>query len=324
LGLLPCAVLGQEETPPTEAAAEAEQQSQEVEISEDNYRRFMELRDPRITRPAMPVMQSAPADGLEKMDSLPEASRRHLRDQLREIILASDPWTPENAGELYPFEPSEEARLDPELRGLENEAWKELVGKYHEREAELYAQRQRGGMNGDTNGGETAAQARQEAGPGQGRAGQAGGRQAGEGQEGQGQQGRGQQGQGQEGQAGQSADGTVSAEELARSAAARAAGRSSVDSPVRNPRPESEGATESALEFLTGAAGRSGEGTPVRNAEEASGGRSVTVGIGTGTDPASTRGLLTLDELETVRGIGGGAAGEPVNQDEGGKEDEDG
>ncbi len=115
--------------------------SRETDISEDNYRRFMELDDSQLERPAFPAASVAPATRLQKMGQLPEESQKHLRNQLRGIILQRGPWTPAERETDYPFVPSPAARRDGELMRQEAEAWTELVGEYHDREAAILADR---------------------------------------------------------------------------------------------------------------------------------------------------------------------------------------
>lgn len=129
-------------------------EDQETEITEDNYRRFMELRDARIQRDAFPTEAYQAPDPLRKLGELPEASQRHLRDELRGIIVEGDGWSPDEAGTLYPYRPSDAAQGNPELRGKEAEAWEELVTSYHQREAEIYARASSKGRAGSTGGGE--------------------------------------------------------------------------------------------------------------------------------------------------------------------------
>ena len=116
-----------------------EDPSRETDISEDNYRRFMELEDRRLERPAFPVAAIQPTSGLQKMGQLPESSQKHLRNQLRGIILSRGAWTPEERDENYAFVPSAEARGDAQLLRQEAEAWSELVNEYHDREAATLA-----------------------------------------------------------------------------------------------------------------------------------------------------------------------------------------
>ena len=124
---------------PAESDAEADDPSRETDISEDNYRRFMELDDRRLERPAFPVASVAPTTTLQKMGQLPESSQKHLRNQLRGIILSRGAWTPAERDEAYPFVPSAEARGDAQLLRQEAEAWAELVNEYHDREAAILA-----------------------------------------------------------------------------------------------------------------------------------------------------------------------------------------
>ena len=112
--------------------------SQETDINEENYRRFMELRDQSRQRASAPYAVLAPPSKLEKMDKLPEESQKHLRNQLLGIILEGERWSPEEAQKPYPFVPSEAAASDALLRGMEADAWAELVDNYHARESEIY------------------------------------------------------------------------------------------------------------------------------------------------------------------------------------------
>lgn len=137
--LLAASAWAQQEAPPANPAAEAAPPGQEVEVSEDNYRRYMELKDQQIERAPLPVDSYQPRSGLEKMERLPEASQKHLRNQLREIIVQGDAWQPEDADTLYPYVPSAAAQSDGALQRQEGEAWEELVGEYHAREAAIYA-----------------------------------------------------------------------------------------------------------------------------------------------------------------------------------------
>jgi hypothetical protein len=113
--------------------------SQETDVSEDNYRRFMELREASRRQQDQPYAALAPPRGLEKLDQLPEASQKHLRNELRSIIVEGDRWTPAEHDKAYPFVASPGAEADPELRSQEAEAWAELVANYHAREAEIYS-----------------------------------------------------------------------------------------------------------------------------------------------------------------------------------------
>jgi hypothetical protein len=112
---------------------------QEVEINEDNYRQFMELKDARQRRGILPEDAFKPRSGLQKLDKLPEESQKHLRNQLRGIIVRDDQWQPGDESKSYPYVPSEAARTNPSLQKQEAEAWGELVDSYHKREAQIYA-----------------------------------------------------------------------------------------------------------------------------------------------------------------------------------------
>jgi|GEM_PF-1255238 len=112
--------------------------SQEVEINEDNYRQFMELKDANRQRDMMPENVFKPETGLQKLDKLPEESQKHLRNELREIIVQGDPWQPGDEDAEYPYVPSAAALTDPSLQNQEREAWGELVDSYNQREAQIY------------------------------------------------------------------------------------------------------------------------------------------------------------------------------------------
>jgi len=132
---LPAAAFAQEAPKPADQKGS---DSQETAISEDNYRRYMELRDERIQRDAFPVDAYEP-QGQEKLQSLPESSQRWLRDQLREIIVAGDAWQPGDENKEHPYVPSPAARTDSSLRSQEQAAWAELLQNYNAREAAIYA-----------------------------------------------------------------------------------------------------------------------------------------------------------------------------------------
>jgi len=136
-------VIAQAETASTEpgseeaAAEKANPGSREVEYNEDNYRRFMELKNENLQKSSM--LTNAYQPGSQKLDELPEASQKHLRNQLREIILEGGVWAPGDENKEYPYVPSEAAQNSPGLAQQEAEAWRELVGKYQQREARIYA-----------------------------------------------------------------------------------------------------------------------------------------------------------------------------------------
>jgi hypothetical protein len=137
-------ISAQENEPPppssTESAEdekEANPGSQEVEYSEDNYRRFMELKDQNLQKSSLPTNKYQ--SGTQKLDELPESSQKHLRNQLREVIVQEGAWTPGDENKDYPYVPSEAAEGNAGLKQQEAEAWQELVGEYHEREALIHA-----------------------------------------------------------------------------------------------------------------------------------------------------------------------------------------
>ena len=122
----------------SDGTEEAASTDQEVEINEDNYRQFMELKDVIPQRNAMPETAYKSQAQMQKLDKLPEESQKHLRNQLREIIVQGDPWKPGDEDAEYPFTASAAAQNNPSLQKQETEAWGELVGSYHEREAQIY------------------------------------------------------------------------------------------------------------------------------------------------------------------------------------------
>lgn len=141
-------VFAQDEQPATPPVKEAEattaeepksSASQEVEINEDTYRQFMELKDANQQRDIIPEETFKPGSGLQKLEKLPEESQKHLRNELREIIVGGDPWQPGDEDADYPYVPSNAARTDPSLQKQELEAWGELVDSYNQREAQIYA-----------------------------------------------------------------------------------------------------------------------------------------------------------------------------------------
>jgi len=124
-----------EETAPDNEEVPA---GQEVEINEDNYRQFMELKDARQQRDMLPENSYQSQAGAQKIDKLPEESQKHLRNELREIIIQGDEWQPGDEETDYPYVPSKPASTNQALQKQEVEAWGELVDNYHKREAEIY------------------------------------------------------------------------------------------------------------------------------------------------------------------------------------------
>ena len=207
--------------------------SQQVEQSDEDFRRRMELEDARSRDPGFADPIDTYKPDLEKIDKLPEESRDNIRDQLIDVIMEEGEWEPGDALKEYPYTPSATAEGDPELKQQEQEAWDEQIEKYHERESEAY-----GAYRGPV--------------PGPGNPdGQEGGEQGGE----QGQQG-GQQGSGQGDQQG---DGGEQGEDQdAGTYEYQPGGSSSSDAN------STAGVSESALDFLRGrqssSAGQQGAG----------------------------------------------------------------
>jgi hypothetical protein len=152
--------------------------SQQVEESDEAFRRRMELEDARHRDPAYVDPQDGYQRQLEKIDRLPEASRDNIREQLIDIILENGEWSPEDARREYPYRPSAAAREDAALASREQEAWDEQIEKYHAREAAAFgAYRGPASGPGNPDGAEGGAESSGdggEAGAGQGQGGQQG------------------------------------------------------------------------------------------------------------------------------------------------------
>jgi hypothetical protein len=155
--------------PPT-----AQDDSQQVEESDEAFRRRMELEDARDRDPTYIDPQDGYRRELEKIDRLPEASRDNIREQLIDIIVENGEWSPEDARREYPYQPSAEAQKDAALETREQEAWDEQIEKYHAREAAAFGA-YRGPVSGPGNpdGAEGSAEGG-ESGSGSGQAGQQG------------------------------------------------------------------------------------------------------------------------------------------------------
>jgi len=121
-----------------ERGGEAEGDSSEVEESDEEYRRRMELEDARQRDLGYTLPAPTYAQKQEKLDKLPEESRDNIRDQLVDIIVENGDWEPSDALKEYPYEPTAAAAADPELLQQEQEAWEEQIEKYHKREAAAY------------------------------------------------------------------------------------------------------------------------------------------------------------------------------------------
>ncbi len=99
----------------------------------------MELKDQQRQRNIIPETVFKPQGSSQKIEALQEDSQKHLRNQLREIILQSEQWKPGDELQLYPYVPSARAQNSQSLQTQEAEAWDELVSEYHQREAGIYA-----------------------------------------------------------------------------------------------------------------------------------------------------------------------------------------
>ena len=117
---------------------DSDDSSNEVEQSEDSYRRQMELEDARSKDRTYVDTTYTDTGNLEKIDKLPPESRENIRDQLVDIIMENGDWEPGDVLGEYPYSPTEQAEADSELKEQELAAWEEQVEKYHEREAQAF------------------------------------------------------------------------------------------------------------------------------------------------------------------------------------------
>jgi hypothetical protein len=160
------AARAQDDTPETAPEGGS---SQQVEESDEAFRRRMELEDARHRDPGFSDPVTTYRQDLEKIDKLPEESRDNIRDQLIEIIMENGDWEPSDALEEYPYRPTAAAEADPDLLEREQEAWDEQIEKYHARESEAFGA-YRGPVSGPGNpngpeggqGGEGSQQGEQE------------------------------------------------------------------------------------------------------------------------------------------------------------------
>lgn len=112
--------------------------SAEVEESDEQYRRRMELEDARQRNLGYTLPPESYVAQQDKLDKLPEASRDNIRDQLVDIIVDNGEWEPGDALREYPYEPTAAALEDPALLEQEQAAWDEQIDKYHKREAAAF------------------------------------------------------------------------------------------------------------------------------------------------------------------------------------------
>jgi hypothetical protein len=120
------------------ATEEADSSSQQVEESDEEFRRRMELEDARARDLGYPAPVDSPQKALGKIDKLPEKSRDNIRGQLIDVIVENGEWEPFDALREYPYVPTAEAQTDPDLLEKEQAAWDEQIEKYHEREAAVF------------------------------------------------------------------------------------------------------------------------------------------------------------------------------------------
>lgn len=122
-----------------DAADTGEDSSQQVEESEEAYRRRMETDESGDQSTVILDRSTPPLKPLEGMAALPYESQKHLRDEMRDVIIEQGEWKPEDVNANYPYTPSAAAEKDPELRQKEEAAWGDLVQEYHKREAAALA-----------------------------------------------------------------------------------------------------------------------------------------------------------------------------------------
>jgi len=153
-----------------EDAQDTGESSQHVEESEEAYRRRMETQDGMGQTDVIPDRPATGGTTGDGIDDLPFESRKHLRDEMRNVIMEQGEWQPEDATKTYPYHPSAGAQADPELRRKEEKAWGELVEEYHKREAAALAGGSRsggpppGGQPGGQGGGQSGGQSGNQAG----------------------------------------------------------------------------------------------------------------------------------------------------------------
>jgi hypothetical protein len=112
--------------------------SDDVEESDEEYRRRMELEDARQRNLGYTLPPESYAAQQDKLDKLPEESRDNIRDQLVDMIVEEGEWEPGDALKDYPYEPTAAALDDQVLLEQEQAAWDEQIEKYHKREAAAF------------------------------------------------------------------------------------------------------------------------------------------------------------------------------------------
>ena len=135
LGFTVSAVAQQERA---DSPSDEDRSSQQVEESDEAFRRRMELEDARRRNSGYAVPTDTTKPKQEKLDKLPPESRENIRDQLVDIIVENGEWEPSDALKDYPYRPTAAAKQDRDLLEQEQAAWDEQVQKYHEREAAAF------------------------------------------------------------------------------------------------------------------------------------------------------------------------------------------
>lgn len=295
---VPGTAAAQEEQEP---ATEQDGASQQVEESDEAFRRRMELEDARYRDPTYVDPVGSYKRELEKIDKLPEESRDNVRDQLIDVIMSNGEWEPSDALEEYPYTPTEAAQADPKLAQQEQEAWDEQIEKYHERESEAFgAYRGPAQGPGNPDGPEGSQGDGQESGQ-QGEQGQQGGQQGDQGQQGS---------QGQQGAQGE--EGTYQPRQ--------SSGRDSSDEESR------AGVSESALDFLMGRQGANQQASQQASQQESQQdsqqvSQQEPSSQSEESEPAEQpvqqdlRGVLAIEDLDKL-GVGTGTAPPPPEEDE--------
>ena len=283
----------QQQTEEEEAGA-----TQHVEESEEAYRQRMELRDqPFSAQPRVQTTYAVPASE-GKLDELPPASRQHIKDQLRELIIDNPQWQPGDDLTGYPYEPSSAAKTDPALEKKEREAWAEQLQKYQEREAAAYANAQ-GSAASSTN---STAKAK-------------------------GEQGSGESPGAQGGSAGQSGD--ASSQASGDQGSGQPGSPQSAEPWEERSRPPKEistaGVSESALSFLQGKGSRVDDQAQPAPGESAGQEENSSPGLPTGAEPAEEAaegneataaeipGSMEVSALAQLQGMDSGSDAAPAD-----------
>jgi hypothetical protein len=281
--------------------------SQQVEESDEAYRRRMELEDAR--RSQQPTYTD-PGGGYqrepEKIDKLPPESRENIRDQLVDIIMENPDWEPSDALQEYPYEPTEAALANASLLQQEQEAWDEQVEKYHAREAEAFGA-YRGPVAGPGNpdgseGGEQGQAGEQGQDGGEGQQGGEGGQQGGD--------------AGSQGQAG-TYQPYQSSEDSAEDAVSTAGVSESALDFLRTQRAPAAG--NPAAEEAGAAVQARQQGQQQEQSAAAESGTAATQAQAEGAEAADEtdmRGIIAIEDLDKLEGAGGVPVARPPPEDD--------